>query len=296
MSKYRLRADGTIRAAFTLCLSCVAVAGCGEDSTLVAPSERISPRSASTTQPARILSTADRARFRQLAAQLPGREGVAVSAVGRGREVQRLGTLRTATAWSTAKIPVAMAATMADVGNPRDVRKAITASDNAAAERLWAALGGGRRAGKAATAQLRAAGDPRTEVQSVRVRPGYTPFGQTIWALTDQTRFAAGMACLRAGRRILRLMGHVVGEQRWGLGSVGRTAKLKGGWGPYRSGRYLVRQMAVVELSKGRAIAVTAATIPANGGFDKGRRTLTRIARWLVAHADGRAAHPRTCG
>jgi hypothetical protein len=251
---------------------------------------------ASRAQAAKILSAADRERFRTLAARLPGREGVAVSAVGLGQQVQRLGSLRAGAAWSTAKVPVAMAAIEASVARSTDLRKAITASDNAAAERLWAALGGGRRAADAATAQLHAAGDRKTEVQSVRVRPGYTPFGQTRWALIDQARFTAGMACLSAGRRVLRLMGEVVSDQQWGLGSVSRTAKFKGGWGPDTSGSYLVRQMGVFELPNGRLIVMTAATIPRTGGFHEGTRSLTRIARWLIMHVNERAAHPVRCG
>ena len=40
-------------------------------------------------------------------------------------------------------------------------------------------------------------------------------------------------------------MGQVTGDQRWGLGAL-PDAKIKGGWGPAPSGRYLVRQIAVV--------------------------------------------------
>ncbi len=308
---------GWSRISVALCSLCIVVAGCGhqspgsadsnarsetsrgdraDDSALVARAQMISRQTASRTQAAEILSAADRQRFRKLVAQLPGREGVAVSAVGLGQQVHRLGSLKTGAAWSTAKVPVAMAAIEAGVARSTDLRKAITASDNAAAERLWAALGGGRRAADAATAQLRAAGDRRTKVQSVRVRPGYTPFGQTSWALIDQARFSAGMTCLSAGRRVLGLMGEVVSGQRWGLGSTGRTAQFKGGWGPDGSGRYLVRQMGVLELSNGRRIAVTAATIPSDGSFESGTRSLTLIARWLVRHVNTRAAHPPRCG
>jgi hypothetical protein len=280
---------GDRRASVITALLCVVIAACDQSDV---------PESTARSHAARVVdvfSAADRASFRRLAARLPGREGVSVSAGGPDRRVQRLGSVRTGAAWSTAKVPVAMAVIDAGVGRSADVRKAITASDNAAAERLWAALGGGRRAARAATAQLRAGGDRQTEVQSVRVRPGYTPFGQTLWSLSAQARFTRGMACLRAGRRVLELMGRVVGGQRWGLGSAGRATRFKGGWGPDDAGRYLVRQMGVLEPSRGRSIAVTVAAIPADGSFDTGTRSLTRIARWAVRHADGQAADPPRC-
>jgi hypothetical protein len=255
----------------SLCAVCLVVTGYG-----------------SSEAGAAILSAADRRSFEELAAQLPGREGIAVSGVGRRQPVQRLGSLRGGVAWSTAKVPVAMAAINGGVGRSTDLRQAITASDNAAAERLWAALGSGQRAAAAATAQLRAAGDRHTDVQSRRVRPGYTPFGQTNWSLADQVRFTAGMRCLSTGRQVLGLMGAVIPAQRWGLGSAGRTAQLKGGWGPAGAG-YLVRQMGVLKLGKHR-IAVTVAT--SGGGFETGTQNLTQLARWVVTHSNPAALEP----
>jgi hypothetical protein len=216
-----------------------------------------------------------------------------VSGLGDGQVVQRLGTINSVIAWSTSKVPIAMA--IVDAGLTRaqraDLRAAMTASDNAAAERLWAALGAGARAADAADAQLRAAGDDRTRIQPNRLRAGYTPFGQTLWALTDQARFTAGMACLSAGAQVLGLMNQTVARQRWGLGSTGVAAQLKGGWGPGSQPRVgggdLDRQMGVVTIH-GKPLAVTIASEPRDGTHDAGTRALTAIARWVVAHADVR--------
>jgi hypothetical protein len=192
-------------------------------------------------------------------------------------------------------VPVAMAAIAAGVARSTDLRKAITASDNAAAERLWAGLGGGHLAAAAATAQLRAAGERRTDVQSRRVRPGYSAIGQTNWALVDQARFTAGMACSPAGARVLRLMGAVVDEQRWGLGLPGRGAQFKGGWGPGvtpgTADGWLDRQMGVLKI-RGRRVAVTLLTDA--GDHATGTRNLTSLARWVTSHANTAGLPPTT--
>jgi hypothetical protein len=234
-----------------------------------------------------LLSAADRASFSRLGAQLAGEEGVAVTTLGRGRAVSRAGTLRGGVAWSTAKLPVAMAAISAGVGAQSDLEQAITASDNAAAERLWSALGDGETAAAAATEQVRAAGDARTVIEGRRLRAGYTAFGQTAWPLSDQARFVAGMACADSGPDVLGLMNNVVSGQRWGLGSTGNDAQFKGGWGPGVSpgsgGGWLERQVGVTTI-KGRPIAVAIATTAGDHGT--GTQNLTAIARWVVTHVD----------
>lgn len=232
-----------------------------------------------------LLSAADARSFERLARTLPGSEGVAVAALGRGTRIERLGQLRTGVAWSTAKVPVAMAAIARGVADQADLRSAITASDNAAADRIWNALGAGRAAADATTGQLRAAGDSTTVVPAERLRTGYTVFGQTAWSLASQVRFVAGMPCTATGPRLLDLMGSVVSSQRWGLGATGGDAQLKGGWGPGispgRADGWLDRQMGVVVVS-GRPLAVAIATTAPDHAA--GTTALSRIARWLVQH------------
>jgi hypothetical protein len=309
-------------AALVLTAVAVAVAGCGAHSATQgtlppaqagpaastrqpdAPAEtttdKAAPRKAASTTTAprptssssrAVLSSADRASFTRLQARLGGRSGLAVSGVGAGQRVQRLGALNTAIAWSTSKVPIAMAVYDAGLAGAQrqNLRAAITASDNAAAEKLWNALGAGTTAAAAADAQLRAAGDTHTHIQPNRLRAGLSPFGQTTWTLSDQARFTAGMACLNAGAMVLGLMGHVVGGQRWGLGSVGVSAQFKGGWGPGvkpgAASGYLDRQMGVITIS-GKPLAVTIANLPADGSHATATSALTAIARWLVDHAD----------
>jgi hypothetical protein len=238
-----------------------------------------------------VLSPADKSSFATLQRSLGSPIGVAVSGLGFGQKVEVTGGLRDAIAWSTSKVPVAMAVYAAGLADAQqaNLRAAITASDNAAAERLWAALGGGQAAAQAADAQLQAAGDTRTAMESRTLRAGFTPFGQTDWKLTDQVRFTAGMACTDAGAQVLDLMRQTIAGQRWGLGSAGVQAQMKGGWGPGTrpgtNGGYLDRQMGVMVI-KGKPLAVTIAALPSDGQHGTGTAQLTRIAKWLVAHAD----------
>jgi hypothetical protein len=187
-----------------------------------------------------------------------------------------------------------MAAISAGLDQRQDLVQAITASDNAAAERLWEALGEGEKAAQATTAQLREAGDAQTHVQTQRLLAGYTAFGQTQWALTDQARFVAGMPCVPSGQKVLALMSQVVAGQRWGLGSTGTQAQFKAGWGPGitpgTGDGWLDRQMGIVTID-GRPVAVAMATTASD--HTTGTQNLTTIARWVVAHANARRAPRR---
>lgn len=218
--------------------------------------------------------------FASIAASLPGEHGLAVSAIGRGQPVELAGTLQTAEAWSTAKVPLAMAVLAAGLGPSLagDVEAAVTTSDNEAAERLWDALGGGEAAAEAVTAQLRVAGDLETVVEAQRVRPPYTAFGQTTWSLGAQARFVAGMGATEPGAAVLDLMARVAADQRWGLGTVDPEARLKGGWGPDPS---VDRQMGIVSV-RGSPLAVAILTRPADGSHETGMRNLDALAGALA--------------
>lgn len=240
---------------------------------------------ASVAGSGRYLNASAQNSFAALASRLVGDEGVAVSVPGVAQPVQQLGALSGGAAWSTSKVPVAMAAITAGVANAGDLTRAITQSDNAAAESLWSALGGGSKAAAAATAQLRAAGDGGTQIQGTRLRPGYTAFGQTDWAISNQASFVAGMSCTPAGARILTLMGQTVSGQRWGLGSLGGQADIKGGWGPGvspgQADGWLDRQMGLINV-EGRYAAVALITNAPDHGT--GTRNLTELARWVAAN------------
>jgi beta-lactamase class A len=254
-----------------------------------------------------VLAPAASSSFDALARSLGGEVGVALGPVG-SDAVQQLGPLQSGFAWSTIKVPIA-ARVIEDAGGadalPASTRgligRAITASDNAAAASLWDQLSrkhGGPSGAAAAVGELLAsAGDAQTRVSTVG-RDGFSPYGQTEWSLTAQQRFfsalATGCVAPAAAGELRSLMGQVVPDQRWGLGATGLPAYFKGGWGPGSDGRYLVRQVGVVERSGG-ALAVALAAMPVDGQLATGTAAVTQLARWVVDNAAWDNASPRTC-
>ena len=190
-------------------------------------------------------------------------------------------------AWSTIKVPLVIAA-MRQHNTERPTTPmvaAITESDNAAAESIWEGLGDPAAAAIAVGDVLHGTGDP-TIVESRKLRPEYTAFGQTDWSLTNQALFLSAAACDPRDRPALDLMGQVNGDQRsWGLGPL-LDSKIKGGWGPSPSGRYLVRQLAIVSSGKRGLAVVAMAAEPESGSFADGTRALTEIGNWLQARLD----------
>jgi hypothetical protein len=223
-----------------------------------------------------------------------GEVGVAVGQLG-STNVQIGGGLTTGSAWSTIKVPIALSL-LNEVGGPsgltsaqaNQIEAAITLSDNAAAAELFAELerrhGGIAGAAAAVTEVLRAGGDTSTVV-STQGRDGFSPYGQTEWSLANQQRFMAGLAggCLggdASTKFVLDLMGRVTSD-RWGLGSLDLSARWKGGWGPGVDGRYLVRQMGVVEYG-GDQVVIAIAARPADGQFVSGQTLATQLAQRVI--------------
>jgi hypothetical protein len=223
------------------------------------------------------------ADFAQLETELHAVAGIAVSPAGHGQAPMALGDLQSGPAWSTIKVPLIIAA-LREENPPRvtdAMAAAITESDTAAAESIWATLGDPATAAQQVDVVLRQTGDPTT-VQSQRVRPEFTAFGQTDWPLIDQVRFISSAVCDSANAPIFALMGEVEPDQRWGIGTV-PGARFKGGWGPSATGSYLVRQVGILAAPHGM-IAVALAAQPASGKFDDGTAALTEMANWLTAH------------
>jgi hypothetical protein len=235
------------------------------------------------TAPHLPVSAALAADFARLQTQLHAVAGIAVSSVGDGQTPITLGEWQSGPAWSTIKVPLIIAALRED--QPPEVTDAMTAaiteSNNAAAESVWASLGDPVTAARKVDAVLRQTGDPTT-VQSERVRPEFSAFGQTEWSLTDQVRFTSAAVCEKANAPVFALMGEVESDQKWGIGTL-PGSRFKGGWGPSLTGTYLVRQMGVLAGPTGM-IAVALAAQPASGKFDDGVAALSEMATWLTAH------------
>ena len=216
--------------------------------------------------------------FAELSATAPAAVGIAIAAAGR---TYALGAWSTGVAWSTIKVPLAIAALRAGVGSSELVVNAITQSDNAAAEKLWSQLGEPAAAGQLVQAVIKDAGDTSTVVESRRLLPGYTAFGQTRWSLVAQAQFAAGLSGIPDATGVVDLMRNLCAEHCWGLAAKGFAAK--GGWGPSADGDYLVRQFAIVPAEAGD-VGVALAAQARDGVFETGRDVLNSLADWLVEH------------
>ncbi|QNH96426.1 hypothetical protein [Corynebacterium anserum] len=184
-------------------------------------------------------------------------------------------------AWSTSKVPVAIAALRHDPSNARYINAAISLSDNAAAEAMWSSMG--EQAGPLTQAVLVEGGDRSTQVNTVVTRPGFTPFGQTQWALSDQVHFASQLRCIKGSETIVQAMGEASG-QAYGLGTI-PGAIFKGGWGPDPSGSYGVRQFGLVPAGDGY-VAVAIAANSTDGSYEGGQAMLTKVAHKLQAQLD----------
>jgi hypothetical protein len=222
------------------------------------------------------------ADFAALLPTLGGHAGMAIMAVG-GTTVATMGNWTTGPAWSTMKVPLALAAVRSNGDTPSyELSAAITESDNSSADELWQSLGTPDQAAGAVDAILRAGSDTTTQVPANRARSDYSAYGQATWALGDQVRFASHLPCMPDAGTVTDLMGKVVYDQQWGLGHLDNTS-YKGGWGPDPAGNYLVRQFGLVQTPNGQ-MAIAMAAQANSGGLDDGTAMLTKIAPLITKH------------
>lgn len=192
--------------------------------------------------------------------------GSASIAVSNGQETLATSEVEPQVAWSTSKVPIAIAALRKDPSLTPVAEAAITMSDNVAAETLWANVGP-----EEVDAVLREAGVD-IPMNAAVVRPGFTAFGQTRWSTADQAVFAANLPCVPGSNEVVDMMQRVTPEQRYGIGRLPGAA-FKGGWGPATDGSYTVRQLGIYE---GVGVALTVS--PADGTYETAQLMATEIA------------------
>ncbi|WP_218719197.1 hypothetical protein [Nocardia sp. MH4] len=210
-----------------------------------------------------------------------GSVGLAIMPVG-GDKMVTFGTWTSGPAWSTIKVPLAIAALRNNASYVTTATSAITASDNGAADTLWQSLGSGAAAATAVENVLREGGDTTTTVPTTRTRADASVYGQAEWTLAEQVRFAAHLPCIPQSQRVVGLMQQIIPSHRWGLGAFG-SAEFKGGWGPDLSGKYLVRQFGLIDSPSGR-IAIAFAAQPDSGSFNDGMTMLDKMATLISGH------------
>lgn len=224
------------------------------------------------------------AEFTQLQSALPGQVGMALMPVG-GARMTIYGDWVSGIAWSTIKVPLAVAALRHERNQSimELVRAAITVSDNDAAYGLWESLGTGTEAAEAVQQILDEAGDTSTGKAGRRTEMDDTSFGGTEWSLANQVRFASRLPCLPETEVVTELMGEITPDQAWGLGLLDGTV-FKGGWGPDDdTGIYTVRQFGLVPVGSGM-LAVAFAAQADSGTFEDTTALLDRMAQLLARH------------
>jgi hypothetical protein len=209
------------------------------------------------------------------------------------------GSVTTAHAWSTSKVPVLVTLLHDDERNGRSpsapdrayAQSALEESDNASIEALFSELetihGGLVPASETVQAELRQAGDETTVINVAPNNEGFTTYGQTPWSVAGEVTFYRSLAngCLldpADTSYVLGLMRSVIPSQRWGAGEAGYPPSLpialKGGWGP-SNGLYQVRQTAIIGSGRqGYVMAMLA--LPASGQFADGVNMVTALAQW----------------
>ena len=181
------------------------------------------------------------AQLDRLVADVVGRHG--------GRATVAVGSFtagdnRPEPAFSTMKVPLAIAALRQSQAFYPDAEAAVTRSDNPAAHRMFGQVPAAGYEGV-----IREAGARTT-----------TPAGYqmgTLWTTSDQAEFASGLRCVAGHEPVLDMMGRIVDYQHWGLGRIG-GARYKGGWN-YHEGGHLARQFGLIPGPHGDiAVAITA--------------------------------------
>jgi hypothetical protein len=234
----------------------------------------------------RPLELALEASFEQLSASVPANVGIAIA---RPDRTYSLGRWWSGVAWSTIKVPLAIAALRSDKSRAQDlVVKAITESDNRASEQLWAQLGEPADAARQVQGIIAEGGDPATVVESRRLRRGFTAFGQTGWTLIRQARFAAQLSSIPDAAEVIELMQQLTSGQRWGLAAKDIAAK--GGWGPGVDGDYLVRQFGILPTQSGQW-GVALAAEARDGVFETGVDAINTLTDWVLSRLPGLARY-----
>ena len=219
------------------------------------------------------------------AVQAASHLGTAGAAVGGPEGIVVAGFTEPTPAWSTIKVPIAIAALRADPSLSPDAAAAITASDNDAAQRLYTA------AGEAGTNAVLAELGLGTGVNTAPLRPEFSTYGQTPLSVADEATMANTLACVSGAGEVLGLMGQVDPGQSYGLGTQG--ALFKGGWGPDESGMYQVRQFGLLPRGDGTYVPVALTALPADGSYESGQRMLSAMAQTLGEQPD--ALTPAGC-
>lgn len=183
-------------------------------------------------------------------------------------------------AWSTIKVPLAVAASrVAPVQAEQLAPAAIQLSDNAAAEALWEAVEPGD------VEQVLADAGVPVAVNTAKIRPEFSVFGQTLLTAGQEATIASRLRCVSGSAEVVSLMAGVAPDQAYGLGQL-PGARSKGGWGPDPAGGYQVRQLALATNSRGEDVALGITVLPASGDYATAQAMAGAVADRLLPLLD----------
>jgi hypothetical protein len=85
-------------------------------------------------------------------------------------------------------------------------------------------------------------------------------------------------------------MSNVASDQHWGVGAAAwpgaALVRLKGGWGPGTDGKYLVRQLGIIEDAARRGFVVALIVKPLDGSFRSGTTDISELAAAVARATD----------
>ncbi|KAB1552771.1 hypothetical protein F7232_03275 [Corynebacterium sp. 319] len=195
-------------------------------------------------------------------------------------------------AWSTIKVPIAIAALQHDPATIDRVQPTIEWSSNEDAEALWFSMGNQAQAGEAVEELLHTT---ESAADLDKIPAHFTDaqaFGAVNWSLSEQVSFANQMWCVPEAEPVLESMANIAEEHRWGLGRID-GARFKGGWGPDdETGVYTARQFGVIPVPGGWAPVALSATAE-DGTEGSAQEILNEMADKLNALKDRLA--PSAC-
>lgn len=191
------------------------------------------------------------------------------------------GSLEWLPAWSTMKVPIAMAAKehceYGEEYKMQLIEASIEWSDNDSARALWDCMGSNSEASEKVSAEIAKSGS------QVTVRGA---FGTTRWSFAGQARYGYYLSQKDEDNQIFADMHHIAEDQAYGLGQLG--IPFKGGWSDYeRDGSWHTRQFGWMEVD-GAPYGVAVGARSADGSYDDTQEALNQVAGLLSASASAR--------
>ena len=202
-------------------------------------------------------------------------------------------------AWSTIKVPIAIAASQAGTATDWLIDASIAQSDNPSTTELWNTLGGDIRAAHAVEQVMWRAGGPGNVRYAVTHYEG-GPFGNSVWTLESQAAFAEQLPCIDDAEKVYASRGEIAEWQDDGIGRLD-GARFKGGWseeeihdGEYA---YTYRQFGTVPAGADGIVGLAVLAHPEDGAHETAAEMLDDLARGIGALVEeGVVQAAPTCG